>query len=72
MTSWSAARRKDCEASPADELISRVVGPYIQKLPGDDVSEMQEAVDEALSGAMRLVLHHPDSSRWKASGARWT
>jgi hypothetical protein len=62
------ARRK-AEASPADELISRVVGPYIQKLPGDDVSEMEEAVDEALSGAMRLVLHHPEfqslESQWR-------
>jgi pilus assembly protein FimV len=61
--------RKQAEASSADELISRVVGPYIQKLPGDDVSEMQEAVDEALSGAMRLVLHHPEfqslESQWR-------
>ncbi len=61
--------KRQAEASPADELISRVVGPYIQKLPGDDVSEMQEAVDEALSGAMRMVLHHPEfqslESQWR-------
>jgi predicted component of type VI protein secretion system len=61
--------KRQAEASPADELISRVVGPYIQKLPGNDVSEMQEAVDEALSGAMRLVLHHPEfqslESQWR-------
>jgi predicted component of type VI protein secretion system len=61
--------KRQAEASPAEDLISRVVGPYIQKLPGDDVSAMQEAVDESLSGAMRMVLHHPEfqsiESQWR-------
>lgn len=52
--------RPKAEASPADEIIARIVGPHVQ--PGTDpqAAALQEIVDEALSEAMRLVLHHPD------------
>ncbi|QPH54091.1 type VI secretion system contractile sheath domain-containing protein [Pontivivens ytuae] len=48
------------EASDTDALIARIVGPYVQKAPADDQDEMLAAVDAALSGAMRTILHHPD------------
>ena len=55
-------------ASPADELMQRIVGPYIQALPDPDASAMQEAVEELLAGAMRLVLHHPE---FQSVEAQW-
>jgi type VI secretion system ImpB/VipA family protein len=56
------------EASPIDELLARVVGPYIRALPNPEVPAMQAAVDAALSDAMRLVLHHPE---FQALEAQW-
>ena len=56
------------EASSADDLIARIVGPYIVSVPDADNVAMQEAVDEALSGAMRLVLHHPE---FQSVEAQW-
>ncbi len=55
-------------ASPADELMSRIVGPYIQALPDPNAAAMQEAVEDALAGAMRLVLHHPE---FQSVEAQW-
>ena len=55
-------------ASPADELLSRIVGPYIQALPDPNAAAMQEAVEESLAGAMRLVLHHPE---FQSVEAQW-
>jgi type VI secretion system ImpC/EvpB family protein len=50
-------------------MIARIVGPYAVKAPDDGVAAMTAAVDEALSAAMRLVLHHPDfqavESQWR-------
>ncbi|MEW9921693.1 type VI secretion system contractile sheath large subunit [Marimonas sp. MJW-29] len=58
------------ESSPIDDLLARVVGPHIRKLPDPNVTAMAEAVDEALSGAMRLILHHPEfqsvEAQWRA------
>ena len=48
------------EASPADDLIARIVGPHIRAHPDADVEAMGRAADEALSEAMRLILHHPE------------
>ncbi|WP_342341981.1 type VI secretion system contractile sheath domain-containing protein [Cribrihabitans marinus] len=56
------------QASPIDDLLARVVGPHIRKLPDPDVQAMQGAVDEALSGAMRLLLHHPE---FQSVEAQW-
>ena len=55
-------------ASPADELLQRIVGPYIQALPDPNAAAMQEAVEESLAGAMRLVLHHPE---FQSVEAQW-
>ncbi len=56
------------QASPVDDLLKRVVGPHIRKLPSPDVQAMQTAVDEALSAAMRMVLHHPE---FQSVEAQW-
>lgn len=52
--------RKASVATPAEELIRRIVGPFV--VPDRD--SRQEAlvarVDAALSDTMRRVLHHPD------------
>ena len=55
-------------ASPADELMQRIVGPYIQALPDPNAAAMQEAVEQSLAGAMRLVLHHPE---FQSVEAQW-
>ncbi len=60
--------RAKAKASPADELMSRIVGPYIQALPDPNAAAMQEAVEESLAGAMRLVLHHPE---FQSVEAQW-
>ncbi len=52
--------RPAAAASPAADLIARVVGPHIVAAPDEGIGAMQEAVDEAISAAMRLILHHPD------------
>nr|WP_246079447.1 type VI secretion system contractile sheath large subunit [Zongyanglinia marina] len=48
------------QASPVQDLLARVVGPHIRALPDADATAMVGAVDEALSDAMRMVLHHPE------------
>ncbi len=60
--------RTQAKASPADELLSRIVGPYIQALPDPNAAAMQEAVEESLAGAMRMVLHHPE---FQSVEAQW-
>jgi hypothetical protein len=60
--------RAKAKASPAEELMSRIVGPYIQALPDPNAAAMQEAVEESLAGAMRLVLHHPE---FQSIEAQW-
>jgi hypothetical protein len=58
------------QASPVDEMIARIVGPHIVGSPDADAKAMQAAVDEALSSAMRLILHHPEfqavESQWRS------
>ena len=56
------------EASDVDALLARVVGPHIVKAPDANAQAMEAAVDDALSGAMRLVLHHPD---FQSVEAQW-
>lgn len=58
------------QASPAEDLIARIVGPHVLKAPDVGAEAMKQSVDEALSTAMRLLLHHPDfqvvESQWRA------
>lgn len=55
---------------PLDALMAQIAGPHIVQAPDADALQMQKAVDEALSTAMRLVLHHPDfqavESQWRS------
>ncbi len=57
---------------PLDALMAQIAGPHIVQAPDADALQMQKAVDEALSTAMRLVLHHPDfqavESQWRSLG----
>ncbi len=54
--------------SPIADLLARVVGPHIRAVPDADAVAMQSAVDEALSAAMRLILHHPE---FQSVEAQW-
>ncbi|MCF6232408.1 MAG: type VI secretion system contractile sheath large subunit [Rhodobacteraceae bacterium] len=56
------------QPSPIDELMARIVGPHIRAIPDADATAMKGAVDEALSSAMRLVLHHPE---FQSIEAQW-
>jgi hypothetical protein len=55
-------------ASPADALIARIVGPHVKAHPDAGLPELEAAVDEALSDAMRLILHHPE---FQSVEAQW-
>ncbi|MFT7596141.1 MAG: pilus assembly protein FimV, partial [Paracoccaceae bacterium] len=56
------------QASPLDELMAQIVGPHIRAIPDADTVAMKGAVDQALSAAMRLVLHHPE---FQSIEAQW-
>ncbi|MBI1172550.1 hypothetical protein GC209_14220 [bacterium] len=59
---------RKAEASSTDDLLARIVGPYVQALPDPDAADLQVAAEEALAGAMRLVLHHPE---FQSVEAQW-
>jgi type VI secretion system protein ImpC len=52
--------KADAAETAADDLVRRLVGPFI--VPKRDAKQdlLVARVDEALSAAMRQVLHHPD------------
>lgn len=52
--------RKPSEEADAEELIKRLVGPYIEPARDSRQDALIARVDLALSDAMRRVLHHPD------------
>nr|WP_299964459.1 type VI secretion system contractile sheath large subunit [uncultured Roseobacter sp.] len=54
--------------SPAEDLIGRIVGPHVQAATDPDQPAMLAAVDAAISGTMRAILHHPD---FQAVEATW-
>jgi hypothetical protein len=60
--------RAKAKASPAEDLMQRLVGPFVQALPDPNASAMQEAVEASLADAMRLVLHHPE---FQSVEAQW-
>ncbi|MDB5816458.1 MAG: hypothetical protein JWQ11_98 [Rhizobacter sp.] len=45
---------------PIDELLRRMVGPYVKAAPDPKRDALVATVDLALSQTMRSVLHHPD------------
>lgn len=56
------------QASPAADLIGRIVGPHVVPGPNPEARVLRGAVDQAMTAAMRLVLHHPD---FQATEAAW-
>lgn len=62
------ASRKEVTASEAEDIISRIVAPYVVAAGDPEAEAAIEAVDEAISGAMRLILHHPE---FQAIEAQW-
>ena len=51
-----------------DEMMRRLVGPFVQPARDARQEQLTARVDEALSAAMRRVLHHPD---FQAAEAIW-
>ena len=62
--------RKQAKAEPAevDDLVRRLVGPFVQAAKDPQQDKLVAQVDQALSAAMRRVLHHPD---FQAAEALW-
>jgi pyruvate/2-oxoglutarate dehydrogenase complex dihydrolipoamide acyltransferase (E2) component len=56
------------EEAAADDLVRRLVGPFIVPARDSRQEALIARVDEALSAAMRRVLHHPD---FQATEALW-
>lgn len=58
------------QPSKVEDLLARIIGPYVVAAEDPEVTGMKAAVDAALSSAMRLVLHHPEfqalESQWRA------
>ncbi len=61
------ALRDDAERD-VDEMMRRIVGPFIEPSRDARQEQLTARVDEALSAAMRRVLHHPD---FQAAEAIW-
>ncbi len=55
-------------ATEADELVRRLVGPFVVPARDARQEELTARVDAALSAAMRRVLHHPD---FQSAEALW-
>ncbi|MDU9006188.1 type VI secretion system contractile sheath domain-containing protein, partial [Sedimentitalea todarodis] len=55
-------------ATPVEDMIAQIVGPHVRAVADADKVAMQAAVDEALSTAMRLILHHPE---FQSIEAQW-
>ena len=58
----------DAEEASVDDLMRRLVGPFVQPARDARQEQLIARVDEALSAAMRRVLHHPD---FQAAEAIW-
>jgi type VI secretion system protein ImpC len=53
---------------PAGDLIRRLIGPYVEPKRDARQDQLVARVDEALSAALRRVLHHPD---FQAAESLW-
>lgn len=56
------------EEAPVDDLVRRLVGPFVQAARDPQQDALVAQVDAALSAAMRRVLHHPD---FQAAESLW-
>ncbi len=54
------AERPEISEASVDELLRRMVAPHVVPAKDPKQDALVAAVDEALSAAMRAVLHHPD------------
>lgn len=54
--------------APIEALIAGIIGPHVVAAPAPEAQALMAAVDDALSSAMRLVLHHPE---FRALEAQW-
>ena len=52
--------QKPAAEAEVDDLVRRLVGPFVQPARDPQQDKLVAQVDEALSAAMRRVLHHPD------------
>jgi pilus assembly protein FimV len=52
--------RTSARASAADDLIAQVVGPHVVAERDPQADVLRGVVDQSLSEAMRLILHHPE------------
>ena len=59
---------KAAEAADVDDLVRRLVGPFVQASRDPQADQLIAQVDAALSAAMRRVLHHPD---FQAAESLW-
>ncbi len=53
-------------STPIDQMLRRIVGPLVQKAPDPKKDALVASVDEALSDAMRAVLHQPEFQNLEA------
>ena len=60
--------RKATEEASADELVRRLIGPYIVPATDSRQDALVARVDTALSEAMRRILHHPE---FQSAEALW-
>ena len=61
-------RTRSAAAADVDDLVRRMVGPYVQPAKDPQAEQLTAQVDAALSAAMRRVLHHPD---FQAAESLW-
>ena len=54
------------EAADVDDLVRRLVGPFVQPARDPQADQLVAQVDAALAAAMRRVLHHPDFQTMEA------
>jgi type VI secretion system protein ImpC len=58
----------DTADASVEDLMRRLIGPLIQPARDARADQLTARVDEALSAAMRRILHHPD---FQAAEATW-
>jgi type VI secretion system protein ImpC len=51
---------KEASEQSVDDLVRRIIGPFVQPTRDARQEQLTARVDEALSVAMRRILHHPD------------
>jgi type VI secretion system protein ImpC len=50
-----------------DRLVKEIIAPYVEPAANPQQPDMIDAVDEAIAGHMRQILHHPEFQRLEAT-----